>query len=52
LVFCDKDETQDVQVAFYRSTNLRCLYLWLLLNSDAKDTFNPGQYKDIVDVLV
>jgi len=52
LVFCEKEDSSDVQVAFYRSTNLRCLYLWLLLNSEAKDIFNPGQYKDIVDVLV
>ena len=34
LIYCEKDENNDVHIAFYRSTDVRCLYMWILLNSD------------------
>jgi len=52
LVYCEKDEGEDISIAFYRSTDLRCLYMWLLTNSQAKSVFNPGELMKIVDILV
>lgn len=52
LIYCEKDENNEVHIAFYRSTDVRCLYMWLLLNSDAKDVYTPGDLMNIVDTLV
>lgn len=52
LVYCEKDEGDQISIAFYRSTDLRCLYMWLLTNSAAKTVYNPGELMKIVDILV
>ena len=58
LIYCDKDENGKVDIAFYRSTDVRCLYMWLLSNiKDLKDSngnalYNPGDLNGIVDQLV
>ena len=58
LIYCEKDENGKVDIAFYRSTDVRCLYMWLLTNvkqlKDEKGNYQymPGDLNGIVDQLV
>ena len=53
LVYCEKSDDNKAYLAFYRSTDLRCQYMWMLINSqEIGGTLNPGEMKNVVDQLV
>jgi len=39
-------------IGFYRATDTRCLYMWILKQSKIAENYNPAILKEIIDVLV
>ena len=45
-------ETRKAEICFYRATDTRCMYMWILEQSKIAEHYTPAILKEIVEVLV
>jgi hypothetical protein len=52
LIYADRGlEEKAFNVAFYRSTDIKCLYMWLLKHSPVFKHFTPGEIHEAITLL-
>lgn len=52
LIYADRGlEADNFNVAFYRSTDIKCLYMWFLQHTPVFKHFNPGELNEAINML-
>ena len=52
LIYADRGlEDKSFNVAFYRSTDIKCLYMWFLKHTSIVQHFSPGELNEALQML-
>jgi len=43
---------RQAKISFFRATDTRCMYMWIMQQSKIADKYTPAILKEIIDVLV